>query len=141
MPRIPLFKLRSREAPSPPPDLASYVPALPLDGIQPGIDNLRSDVYLSPKFEEQMRTHLSRFIVRYGGVERVLDEHNPAPVEEKQTREMFVRPVTSSSVSISAPTSSAGVPAAKALRSEPAEIKKLLTDIHMSILQSAKREG
>src|SRR3979411_775939 len=134
MPRIPLFKLRSREAPGPPPDLISYVPALALDGIQPGIDNLRSDVYLSPKFVEQMRIHLSRFIIRYGGVERVLDEHNPAPVEEKQqSREMFVRPVTSSS----APASSAGVPAAKAPRSEPAEIKKLLTDIHMSILQGA----
>ncbi len=137
MPRIPLFKLRSREAPSPPPDLARYVPVLPLDGIQPGIDNLRSDVYLSPKFEEQMRTHLSRLIVRYGGVERVLDEHNPAPVEEKQSREMFVRPVTSSS----AASPSAGVPAAKALRSEPAEIKKLLTDVQMSILQSAKQKG
>src|SRR5882672_7647329 len=95
MPRIPVFKLRSRGAPSPPPDLAGYVPVLPLDGIQPGIDNLRSDVSLSPKFCEQMRTHLARLIVRYGGVETVLDEHNPAPAAEKQSREMFVRPVTS----------------------------------------------
>jgi hypothetical protein len=141
MPRIPLFKLRSRDAQGPPPDLASYVPALPLDGIQPGIDNLRSDVYLSPRFGEQMRIHLARLIVRFGGIERVLDEHNSAPVEEKQTREMFVRPVSSSpSASIPA-ASSASVPAVKTVRPEPAELKKLLTDIHMAILEGAKQKG
>jgi len=95
MPRIPVFKLRSRGPVSPPPKLAGYVPALSLNGIPPGIDNLRSDVSLSPKFCEQMRTHLGRLIVRYGGVETVLDEHNPSPAAEKQSREMFVRPVTS----------------------------------------------
>ncbi len=146
MPRIPVFKLRRGGAASPPPDLAGYEPVLPLDGIQPGIDNLRSDVYLSPKFSEQMRIHLGRLIVRYGGVERVLDEHNATPVEEKQTREMFVRPVTSAAAASPAGTSSAtnasaGANGAKAVRPEPAEIKRLLTDIHMSILQSAKEKG
>jgi hypothetical protein len=147
MPRIPVFKLRRGGAPTPPPDLAGYVPVLPLDGIQPGIDNLRSDVFLSPKFCEQMRAHLARLIVRHGGVERVLDEHNATPAEEKQTREMFVRPVTSpgaaglSAFNLSAPNSFAGVTGTKAARPEPAEIKRLLTDIHMSSLQNAKDKG
>src|SRR5258706_4105474 len=97
MPRIPVFKLRSRGPIGPPPQLVGHVAVLPLTGIPPGIDNLRSDVCLSPRFCEQMRTHLGRLIVRYGGVETVLDEHNASPVEEKQAREMFVRPVTSAS--------------------------------------------
>jgi hypothetical protein len=146
MPRIPLFKLRSREAPGPPPDLVRYVPMLSLEGIPPGIDNLRSDVYLSPKFEEQMRIHLARFIVRFGGVERVLDEHNSAAGEEKQTREMFVRPPSSSPSSAAGSSpgggSAAGSPSKpKKPAQEPAEIKKLLTDIHLAILQSAKEKG
>src|SRR5258708_7147645 len=137
MPRIPVFKLRSRGPVSPPPKLAGYVPVLPLTGIPPGVDNLRSDVSLSPKFCEQMRTHLGRLIVRYGGVETVLDEHNPSPAAEKQTREMFVRPVTS------APSANpaARVQGTPALRQEPTEIKRLLTDIHLSTLQSAKEKG
>jgi hypothetical protein len=137
MPRIPVFKLRSRGPASPPPKLAGYAPALPLTGIPPGVDNLRSDVSLSPKFCEQMRTHLGRLIVRYGGVETVLDEHNPSPAAEKQTREMFVRPVTS------APRANpvARAHGTPALRQEPTEIKRLLTDIHLSTLQSAKEKG
>ncbi len=137
MPRIPVFKLRSRGAASPPPDLTGYVPTLPLDGVQPGIDNLRSDVFLSPKFCEQMRTHLARLIVRHGGVETVLDEHNPSPVEQRQTREMFVRPVTSAAT----PNRAARSNGARALRQEPTEIKRLLTDIHMSTLLGAKEKG
>ena len=117
--------------------LSGYIPVLPLEGIQTGIDNLRSDVSLSPRFCEQMRAHLSRLIVRFGGVERVLDEHASSPVTEKPTREMFVRPVS-------------GIPAAnavekpstkQALRPEPTELKKLLTDLHHSVLQCAKEKG
>ena len=134
MPRIPVFKLRRGGAPSPPPALSGYVPALPLEGIPPGIDNLRSDVSLSPKFCEQMRVHLGRLVVRYGGVERVLDEQNPAPTEERTTREMFVRaPVTAPAPS----TAKQG----KAVRPEPTEMKKLLTDAHMSALKSAKEKA
>jgi hypothetical protein len=129
---------------SPPPALAGYVPALPLEGIPPGIDNLRSDVSLSPKFCEQMRTHLGRLIVRYGGVETVLDEHNSSPVDEKQGREMFVRPVTSASATnplrANGPASGAKA-GARTLRQEPTEIKRLLADIHLSTLRGAKEKG
>ena len=136
MPRIPIFKIRGRHAPGPVPDLIGYAPILPLEGIQPGVDNLRSDVYLSPKFVEQMRAHLARLIVRHGGVERVLDEHN-GPVEEKQTREMFVRPANAPTT----PTLSHGLPVGKRPTSEPLDSKRLLTDIHLAILHVAKNEG
>jgi len=108
---------------------------LPLDGIPPGIDNLRSDVSLSPKFCEQMRVHLGRLIVLYGGVESVLDEHNHVPTEEKQTREMFAR-----APAATAPTA-AVAPKGKTVRPEPTEMKRLLTDIHMSALKGAKEKG
>ena len=136
MPRLPIFKLLGRSGPGPLPDLASYVPALPLDGIKPGIDNLRSDVYLSPKFIEHMRAHLTRLVVRCGGVERVLDEHN-GPVEEKSTRELFVRSAATTAPASTAP--SATTP--KRAATEPPEIKKLLADLHIAILHAAKEKG
>jgi class 3 adenylate cyclase len=64
---------RPRE-PLPPPRLASYVPTISFDGLQTGVDNLRHDVYLSPRFTEQVRRHLTEAIARHGGMEGILDE-------------------------------------------------------------------
>ena len=48
MPRIPIFRLgRSAEEPLPP-QLGSYTPKLTLEDLQLGVDNLRHDVHLSP---------------------------------------------------------------------------------------------
>ena len=138
MPRIPLFKLRRGGASAPPPELSGYVPVLPLNGIPPGIDNLRSDVSLSPRFCEQMRVHLGRLIVRYGAVESVLDEHNHVPTEEKPTREMFVSAPSTATAAVVTVTAA---PKGKAVRPEPTEMKRLLTDIHMSALKGAKEKG
>jgi len=52
MPRIPIFKLGSSSDEIHPPKLASYVPSLSLEGLAVGVDNLRHDVHLSPKFTE-----------------------------------------------------------------------------------------
>src|SRR5512138_1232140 len=72
MPRIPIFKIGHRgEAPSPL-KLARYAPHLVLEQLSAGIDNLRHDVYLSPKFVEQMRLQIARLLARHGNVERVL---------------------------------------------------------------------
>ena len=60
MPRIPIFRLgRSAEEPLPP-QLGSYTPQLTLEGLQLGVDNLRHDVHLSPKFVEQARLQIAR---------------------------------------------------------------------------------
>lgn len=57
--------------------LSSYSPALVLQGLQTGIDNVRSDVYLSPRFVESSRVHLARLIGRYGGIQEFLKESAP----------------------------------------------------------------
>ena len=52
MPRIPIFRLGG--APEKPalPNLAASTPSLSLEGIIVGVDNLRHDVVLSPRFVE-----------------------------------------------------------------------------------------
>jgi hypothetical protein len=71
MPRIPIFKLGS-SVESPPPQLASYWPALSLEGLQLGIDNIRHDVWLSPAFCKAAGTHIANLIAKYGNVEGVV---------------------------------------------------------------------
>src|SRR6266480_4686110 len=61
MPRIPIFKLGSTSA-SQPPRLHVYTPAISLEGLQLGIDNLRHDVWLSPAFTKAAGLHFSKFI-------------------------------------------------------------------------------
>jgi class 3 adenylate cyclase len=60
--------------------LASYVPELTLHGLVAGVDNLRPDVFLSPKFTEIARVHLRNLIEKHGDVQqlsRVQEEANP----------------------------------------------------------------
>ena len=72
MPRIPIFRLgRSAEEPLPP-QLGSYTPKLTLKDLQLGVDNLRHDVHLSPRFVEQARLQIARLIVRHGDMEGLL---------------------------------------------------------------------
>src|ERR1700724_4039617 len=76
MPRIPIFRLgRSAEEPLPP-QLGSYTPKLTLEGLQLGVDNLRHDVHLSPRFVEQARLQIARLIMRHGDMEGLLGAGN-----------------------------------------------------------------
>lgn len=59
--------------------LQGYTPALDLEGLLPGIDNLRHDVYLSPKFSEVAREHIFRLLGRDGQVEDLLKEKKETP--------------------------------------------------------------
>ena len=72
MPRIPIFKLGSSSDENIPPVLASYTPSLTLEGLSVGVDNLRHDVHLSPKFTDAARAHIARLIARHGDVEGLL---------------------------------------------------------------------
>jgi hypothetical protein len=54
--------------------LQGYTPVLEMEGLLTGIDNLRHDVYLSPKFAHIARDHILRLIARYGQVEEVLKD-------------------------------------------------------------------
>src|SRR5689334_21452531 len=55
--------------------LQGYTPAREVEGLLTGIDNLRHDVYLSPKFVEVAREHIFRLIGRDGQVEDLLKEN------------------------------------------------------------------
>jgi len=51
--------------------LTSYVPQLSLQGLVAGVDNLRSDVFLSAKFTEIACIHLANLIEQHGDVEQL----------------------------------------------------------------------
>ena len=124
MPRIPIFRLGLSKERVDPPKLARYTPHLVLDDLSAGIDNLRHDVYLSPKFVEQMRVQITRLVARHGNVEGLLAADSPLTTAKKAHG--AYRPF--------------GAPTA---RQEPqlADIKTLLTELQVAGLNRAKREG
>jgi len=123
MPRIPIFSFGHTEEESAPPRLSGYTPSLSLEGLQLGVDNLRHDVHLSPKFVLQTRSQISRLIVRHGDVEGLLATEAPQP-----------RPGGHFIGSNAAPKTSAK-PAASS------ELKPLLAEVHSAALNRAKAEG
>ena len=52
--------------------LIQYHPDLQLEGLATGVDNLRHDVCLSPRFCDIARTHITRLLARHGGVEDLI---------------------------------------------------------------------
>src|SRR5437764_12426149 len=76
MPRIPIFRLGRSAEEALPPQLSSYIPKLVLEDLQLGVDNLRHDVHLSPRFVEQARLQIARLIVRHGDMEGLLAAEN-----------------------------------------------------------------
>ena len=54
--------------------LASYTPEIVLEDLSRGVDNLRSDVFLSPKFTEMTQAYILRLLVRHGEVEDLIEE-------------------------------------------------------------------
>src|ERR1700686_802938 len=85
--------------------LTSDVPSLVLEGLVTGIDNLRHDVYLSPKFSEIARQHIFKLVAKHGNVEELVEE-------ERMSGQ--VRPQRHAN----RPT-------------HPAEFKRLLTELHV----------
>lgn len=119
MPRIPIFRLGSPPEPLEQPRLEEYAPVLSLEGLQLGVDNLRHDVYLSPKFVEQIRLHVSRLVLRHGGLEGLL----AAETADRGPRTLFIGSIA---------------PPVEQPRIEPAELKPLLTSIQTSSLNMAR---
>jgi hypothetical protein len=123
MPRIPIFKLGGSSDELLPPVLTSYTPSLSLEGLQVGIDNLRHDVHLSPKFTETARAHIARLIARHGDVEGLL----AAESSSSAPRTQFLNKL-----------SSVLKPGQK---SEPSDFKSVLTELHVAALNRAKAEN
>lgn len=100
--------------------LAKYVPCVPLDGLLPGVDNVRHDVFLSPKFMQLARQHLGRLIVQYGDVQELAVPEEPAGSRPPWD----VRPVRK-------PTNGA----------EPPDFRRTLAELYTAALNRAKAEG
>lgn len=122
MPRIPIFRLGHSAEETIPPRLVAYSPSLALEGLQLGVDNLRHDVHLSPRFTEQTRYQIARLIARHGDVESLLSAEAP------QTRQIDYL-IRSKAGSNSQP------------KGDLSELKPLLAEIHIAALNRAKSEG
>jgi len=55
-------------------NLLSYAPFIALENLVPGIDNVRHDVFISPKFTELARQYIFRLIAKHGSVEALVDD-------------------------------------------------------------------
>src|SRR5215469_16415646 len=107
--------------------LLSYVPSIALENLVAGIDNIRHDVFLSPKFSEVGRVHVFRLIVKHGNVEDLAAEDIPPPRQ-------VVRPVSR----LGGPLQSSKNPLQPA--NDPGEFKRLVTELHIAALNRAKSE-
>jgi hypothetical protein len=119
MPRIPIFRLGQSKVEITLPVLGGYVPSLSLNGLQLGVDNLRHDVHLSPKFVEQARLHAARLIVLHGNMEGLLAAETTARVPNH----LFAG-------------SAGGAPARP--KTQPMDLKQLLAELHVAALNRAK---
>jgi hypothetical protein len=120
MPKLPIFRLRSSEPPRRP-DLQYQEITLAFRALQLGVDNLRYDVFLSPRIVADLSFHLARYICRFGDVESLFEMDVPAAAQSK-----FIRAAES---------------ATQLRKPGPADLKTLLVSIHLAILNRAKAEG
>ena len=121
MPKLPIFRLRNTE-PSSLPELRYYGITLSFTDLQLGVDNLRYDVFLSPRITTDLKFHLARYICRFGEVESLFERE----VAPSATQSKFIR-------------AAEGV--AKPNKSAPVDLKALLVSIHLAILNRAKTAG
>ena len=120
MPKLPIFRLRSSEPPSRP-DLQYHGPTLAFSNLQLGVDNLRYDVFPSPRITADLSFHLARYICRFGGVESLFEMDVPSATQTK-----FIRAAEGTT---------------KLRKPGPADLRTLLVSIHLAILNRAKAEG
>ena len=122
MPRIPIFRLGG--APEKPalPNLAASTPFVSLEGISVGVDNLRHDVVLSPRFVEAGT-----------GADRAADR-----AARRTGRIALGRGSGIDAGAFVDETASSGRPAKP--KNDPAEWKSLLTELQVASLNRAKKE-
>ena len=121
MPRIPIFRLGG--APEKPalPNLAASTPFVSLEGLTVGVDNLRHDVVLSPRFVELARAQIARLIARHGELEGLLQAEAPqvsqGPSWMRNQAGKAVKP-----------------------KYDPSEWRSVLTELQVATLNRAKKE-
>ncbi|HJX85237.1 MAG TPA: hypothetical protein VJ723_12915, partial [Candidatus Angelobacter sp.] len=104
--------------------LASDTPSIALANLIAGIDNVRHDVVLSPKFSEVVQQHIFRLIARYGAVEDMASDQFSVP---------------------KGPPRAGGPPATVMAQmpkvADPADYRRILTELHMAAMSRAKKEN
>ena len=104
--------------------LTTYKPSLALENLLTGVDNVRHDVFLSPRFTEVARWQLFKLLAKYGGVEELVAEDPYA----SRVPGGGLQPGTSGKM--------------KALKTaDPADFKRMLADLQVMALNRAKAEG
>jgi class 3 adenylate cyclase len=121
MPRIPIFRLGGAPEKPAPPNLAASTPFVSLEGLSVGVDNLRHDVVLSPKFVELGRAQIARLIARHGELEGLLSAEAPQPTQGPS----WMR-------------NQAGRPAKP--KNDPGGWRPALTELQVASLNRAKKE-
>ena len=120
MPRFPIFRLGKEPDKLALPEMIAAAPLIALDGLAVGVDNLRHDVALSPRFVEAARSHVMRLIVHHGELEGLL----AAEGAQKTQGPSWMRNAASSTRN----------PADKS------DWKALLAELHLAALNRAKKE-
>jgi hypothetical protein len=104
--------------------LTTYTPSIALENLLTGVDNVRHDVFLSPRFTEVARLQLFKLLAKYGGVEELVAEDPFA----SRSPGGGVQPNTSGKM--------------KALKTaDPADFKRMLADLQVMALNRAKADG
>src|SRR3984957_11225240 len=122
MPRLPIFRLgRGPDKPAMP-EMIAAAPSITLEGLVVGVDNLRHDVSLSPRFMEVARAQIMRLIVRHGELEGLLSAESPQKTHSAPAwmRKAAAAPVRSPS--------------------DKSDWKPLLAELHLAALNRAKKE-
>lgn len=121
MPRIPIFRLGGSSEKPALPNLSASTPYVSLEGLTVGVDNIRHDVLLSPKFVEQARAQIAKLIARHGELEGLLGAETPQTSQAPS----WLR-------------SQMGKPSKP--KHEPGEWKSALTELQVASLNRAKKE-
>jgi len=122
MPRIPIFRLGGSSDKPALPNLSASTPYVSLEGLMVGVDNLRHDVVLSPRFVELARAQIARLIARHGELEGLLGAEAPQSTSQAPS---WLR-------------AQAGKPAKPKL--DPGGWKSALAELQVASLNRAKKE-
>jgi hypothetical protein len=121
MPRLPIFRLGKEPERLALQDLIAAQPSIALEGLAVGVDNLRHDVVLSPRFVEAARAQVMRLIVHHGELEGLLAAEAPQRSQGPSwMRNAVAAPVRSGT--------------------EKGDWKTLLAELHLAALNRAKKE-
>src|SRR5208337_3035428 len=124
MPRFPIFRLGKEPEKLALPEMIAATPAIVLEGLAVGVDNLRHDVALSGRFLESARAQIMRLIVRHGELEGLLAAE--APRQTQGPSWMRTAAATTREAIRGAP--------------DPSDWKAMLAGLHLAALNRAKKE-